>query len=82
MPDADTIAHAESLVRDTIQTLLQRRGAANVEITAESNLTADLGLDSLELAEISAVLEDEFGRDPYSDGLVPETVGAIIDYYR
>jgi acyl carrier protein len=39
-------------------------------------------MDSLELAELSAALEDELGHDPYSDGLAPETVGELIGYYR
>ena len=39
------------------------------------------GLDSLESAELSAVLEDEFGTDPFSSGLMPETVQEIVDFY-
>jgi acyl carrier protein len=56
-------------------------------------LTDDLGLyagglelDSLEAAELSAQLEDEFGSDPFSAALaegkdMPETVGAIVSFY-
>jgi acyl carrier protein len=40
-----------------------------------------LGLDSLETAELSATLEDAFGSDPFSDGLLPETIGEILDFY-
>lgn len=40
-----------------------------------------LALDSLETAELSALLEDEFGTDPFSAGLLAETVGQIYDYY-
>jgi acyl carrier protein len=45
-----------------------------------------LGLDSLEAAELSAQLEDEFGSDPFSDALqagrdLPETVGDIVTFY-
>lgn len=79
MPDAEKTA--ESTILDTIHMLLERRGAAGVEITPESKLTADLELDSLELAELSAVLEDELGRDPYSEGIVPETVGELVAFY-
>lgn len=82
MPDAETTANPEAIIRETIQTLLLRRGAAALQIKPESKLTADLGLDSLELAELSAVLEDEIGHDPYSDGIVPETVGELVGYYE
>jgi acyl carrier protein len=46
-----------------------------------------LGLDSLEAAELSAQLEDEFGSDPFSAALqagdeLPETVGDILAFYR
>ena len=40
-----------------------------------------LGLDSLETAELSATLEDEVGTDPFSAGLMPETIGEILDFY-
>ncbi|MDT4924702.1 MAG: acyl carrier protein [Pseudonocardiales bacterium] len=40
-----------------------------------------IGLDSLETAEFSAVLEDEFGRDPFSADVMPQTVGDIADFY-
>ena len=41
-----------------------------------------LGLDSLETAELSATLEDEVGTDPFSAGLMPETLGEILDFYE
>lgn len=41
-----------------------------------------LGLDSLETAELSATLEDELGSDPFSAGLMPETIGEILDFYE
>jgi acyl carrier protein len=45
-----------------------------------------LELDSLEAAELSAHLEDEFGTDPFSAALesgddMPETVGDIVGFY-
>jgi len=41
-----------------------------------------LGLDSLETAELSAVLEDQLGTDPYSSGeAMPQTVGDILRFY-
>jgi acyl carrier protein len=81
LPDAETTVNPATIIRETIQVLLERRGAGGVEILPDSKLTADLGLDSLELAELSAVLEDEVGYDPYSDGIVPETVAELMAYY-
>jgi acyl carrier protein len=75
------LANAESTIRAVIATLLERRGAANLEVTPTSKLTDELGLDSLELAELSSTLEDELGSDPYSEGLVPATVGELVGFY-
>ena len=51
--------------------------------TDDTGLWGDgLGLDSLEAAELSAMLEDEFGSDPFSaGGDLPETVGDIVAFY-
>jgi len=51
--------------------------------TDETGLWGEgLGLDSLEAAELSAMLEDEFGSDPFSaGGELPETVGNVIAFY-
>jgi acyl carrier protein len=52
------------------------------EITLDSRLYGDgLEMDSLQAAELSALLEDELGSDPYSEGTVPNTVGEIVDFY-
>lgn len=41
-----------------------------------------IGLDSLETAELSALLEDEFGSDPFNDSVeMPQTVGEILSFY-
>lgn len=41
-----------------------------------------LGLDSLETAELSAVLEDTMGEDPFSAGAhMPQTIGEVLDFY-
>jgi acyl carrier protein len=69
--------------RAVINQFLQR---ANKGVDA---LTDDLGLwgnglelDSLEAAELSAMLEDAFGTDPFSaGGEMPERVGDILAFY-
>ena len=79
--DAETTMNPQQVIAGAIQTLLQRRGAT-LAVVPESKLTADLGMDSLELAELSAILEDELGHDPYSEGIVPETVAELVGYYE
>jgi acyl carrier protein len=73
----------QAFIQDSIRMLLQRRADENgvATITLESDLHEDLDLDSLELAELSVMLEDSFGRDPYSEGIVPRTVGEIVAFY-
>jgi acyl carrier protein len=73
---------AQKTILDTIQALIERRDEVDVQPTPESHLFEDLGLDSLEVAELSAALEDELGHDPFSEGLVPSTVGELQEYYR
>jgi acyl carrier protein len=89
LPDAEetidaqgTAMEAERLVVVTLEELIERRGATGLTVRPQSRLTADLDCDSLELAELSAVLEDELGRDPFSEGIVPETVDELVAFYR
>lgn len=79
MPDAEDTA--ENTVVRTLRSLLRRRNRDEVEVTADSTLYDDLALDSLETAEFSAVLEDELGTDPYSEGQMPTTVAEVLEFY-
>ena len=74
MPDS------KQTVVDAVQRLLARK---NIEaaVGLDSELS-ELGLESLDLAELSAVIEDELGRDPYSEGVLPRTVGDVIEWYN
>jgi acyl carrier protein len=66
---------------ETFRSFLQRVGK-EADFSHETPLYADgIGLDSLETAELSAVLEDEFGRDPFSSGTMPQTVGDIVTFF-
>ena len=52
------------------------------DVGLDTSLFADgLGLDSLETAELSAVLEDALGQDPFSEGDMPQTLTALLDFY-
>ncbi len=75
MPEPATVVVA------TIQRLLERRNEGNVELHAGSRLYEDLRLDSLEIAELSAILEEDMGCDPYNEGLAPRTVAEVIAFY-
>lgn len=46
------------------------------EISPETSLRNDIGLDSLDLAELTVRIESEYGIDVFEDCLV-ETVGEI-----
>jgi acyl carrier protein len=79
-PSVDT---ERDKARAVISQFLQR---SNKNVDA---LTDDLGLwgnglelDSLDAAELSAMLEDAFGSDPFSaGGEMPETVVDILAFY-
>lgn len=72
----------QSVLR-VIRSLLERAEKTDVAVTLEVPIHSDgLGLDSLETAELSALLEDELGSDPFGAGLMPETVAEIVDFYQ
>ena len=82
MPDADpTVLNAEQTVLTALRALLERREQGEVEVTMDSAIYDDLLLDSLEVAEFSAVLEDDLGSDPYTAGVVPRTVREVVAFY-
>ncbi len=70
-------------VEKTIKGFLKRAKKGEKGIELDTGLYSEgIGLDSLETAELSAVLEDELGSDPFSaDGEMPETIGDIVDFY-
>lgn len=76
------MTEAEKTVTRHIEALLHARDADELQVTMSSNLTEDLELDSLELAELSAALEDDLGSDPFSEGEVPDTVAELVSFYK
>jgi acyl carrier protein len=76
------MSNAENVVVGTLRSMLKRRKHSGPAVTVDAELYGDLGLDSLEVAELSAVLEDEMGRDPYTEGQSPRTVGEVIAFYE
>ena len=71
----------EKTIVRSIRALLRRREQSDVDVDVNADLYDDLHLDSLEVAELSATLEDDLGRDPYSEGLVPRTVAEVVEFY-
>ncbi len=47
-------------------------------INLKDDLRNDLGFDSFDLAELTVRIEDEFGVDVFSNGLI-NTVGQIVE---
>ncbi len=76
------VADAEETVLQALRSLIERREENVVDVGLDSSLADDLMMDSLEVAEFSAELEDYLGTDPYSEGLMPETVGEVIAFYN
>ena len=69
-------------VEKTVVDFLSRAGKLGEDFTSSTPLYADgVGLDSLETAELSAMLEDELGSDPYSTGEMPQTLDEIQAFY-
>lgn len=48
------------------------------ELNLKSNLRNDIGLDSLDLAELTVRIENEYGIDIFENGII-ETVEEIIN---
>ncbi len=71
-------ATADQLIRDFL-----RRANKDADAPESASLYADgIGLDSLETAELSALLEDELGTDPFSEAdELPETLGEALAHY-
>ncbi|MBA2708729.1 MAG: acyl carrier protein [Gemmatimonadaceae bacterium] len=73
----------EQRVIDVIKALLTRHKRPVDHVRIESPLyRGGLGLDSLGAAELSTMLEMTLGRDPYSEGQVPQTVNDIVQFYE
>ena len=82
MKRTDSLPDAEKTVLKSLRSLLKRKKDAPDEIDMNADLYEDLKLDSLETAELSAALEDDLGKDPYTEGQVPRTAAEIVQFYE
>lgn len=75
----DTVPKRESL-KSIINDILQEKDdASTVDSLDDSmSLTNDLGLDSLDLAEMTVRLEDEYGIDVFEEDVVDE-IGEVLE---
>ena len=72
----------QSAVEDVVRSFLDRMKRPPAAFEPGTPLGAEgLGMDSLEMAELSAVLEDTFGTDPFTDGPIPTTLGDLLEFY-
>ncbi|ETX07742.1 MAG: hypothetical protein ETSY2_09430, partial [Candidatus Entotheonella gemina] len=58
-------AEIEQIIYREIERLFEEQDESPPELTPDANLHADLGLASLDLAELVAVLEDKLQVDPF-----------------
>ena len=66
----------------TVRSFLAKVKNRSEDVELDASLYAEgIGLDSLDVAELSAVLEDEFGEYPFSVGQMPETIAEIAAFY-
>lgn len=73
---------ASADIEQTVATFLTRVKKLRDDFTPDMPLYADgVGLDSLETAELSALLEDNHGSDPFSSGTMPQTLREILGFY-
>lgn len=67
----------EQRVLSIVNTVLENRSRTQVaQLSPHDGLRETLGFDSLDLAELTVRIEDEFGVDIFEDGLI-DTVGEI-----
>jgi acyl carrier protein len=70
----------ENAVREEIRKLIvQLAPVGGVEVSSSSELSVDLGYDSLRLMELATQLEDQFGLGeiPEDDAAEADTVGEV-----
>jgi acyl carrier protein len=72
-----------SKVMGEFRTVFQNKGLEPPALSAATPLDGSLGLESLDFAEIVMRLEQVFGKDPFSNGTIPElsTLGDLCALY-
>ena len=75
----DTVSKRESLKLIINDILEEKEDASSMNsLNDNMSLTNDLGLDSLDLAEMTVRLEDEYGIDVFEEDVVDE-IGEVLE---
>ncbi len=68
----------EKIVLDILNDILTTKGRDELHgLNPNLSLRDDIGLDSIEMAELTVRIEEETGIDIFEDGIV-ETLGAVL----
>jgi acyl carrier protein len=82
MDDAMIIEKVAEIVRSILS---QKKNAREIaDLSENMNLIGEIGLNSLDMAQLVTSLELEFDVDPFSDGVTVadlQTVGNIVRVY-
>ena len=74
---------SDDIQSKVIDIIAERLGKEADSITETSNIIADLGADSLDIAEVMMDLEDEFGVKLDEDNAEgPATVGDLVKFIQ
>lgn len=71
----------EEILEKVVEIVTEKLGVDAEEVTLDSDLTEDLGADSLDLVDLVMAFEDEFGvkiEDEDVENIT--TIGDIVDY--
>jgi acyl carrier protein len=63
---------------EIINVILNKKGKNINELVANYSLRKDLGMDSLDLAELTVRIEDEFDVDIFEDGVI-DTISEVMN---
>jgi acyl carrier protein len=72
-------------VHQVLKDLMEEEKSETRELKNDDRLVEDLGFSSLNMARIIAILEDQFGTDPFSKSVAItsiRTVGDLAGAYR
>lgn len=73
-------------MRDTIDavvnTILEKKGREPRELRDHEHLVTDVGLDSLDIAELVTRLEMQLGVDPFALGATAADYGEFVRVYE
>ena len=63
--------------------ILERKGRTLDKLEMVSSLySGGIGLDSLDVAELSMRLEQTLGKDPFTQGCFPHTLEELLAFYH